>query len=104
MTRTQSHASPQLEPGSTASRPPRGPGRTRFRGLTSVILLLSAVGALAYLGWTHPKRIREAWSSLTKALSAPAETRPGPSPPAARRPWDGLVTLGERGRTAMGIE
>jgi membrane fusion protein, heavy metal efflux system len=104
MTRTQSPGRPQPAHESTASGAPRGPARRKLRVLATRVALVLCAAALGYLGWAHPARIRNAWNTLTSAFSAPPlPTRGGPTPPEQRQPWDGFVTLTERGRTSMDI-
>jgi cobalt-zinc-cadmium efflux system membrane fusion protein len=71
--------------------------------LATIVLLLAGAGMIGYVGWTNPARFRTARAFLTKALAVPAAAGPAPTTPAASQPWDGLVRLGQRGRTSMGI-
>ncbi|AGA31280.1 efflux RND transporter periplasmic adaptor subunit [Singulisphaera acidiphila] len=95
------HTPPEPAPATGAQG--RGPSKTRNAAL--VAMFLAGAGILAYLGWSRPAQLRNLWASLTRPLSpALMAADTGPRPPADRPPWDGLVTLKERGRASMGIE
>lgn len=65
---------------------------------------LAGAGALACFAWSRPTQVRNAWASLTHPPSSTLmAAEAGPSPPAVRPPWDGLVTLKEAGRVSMGV-
>ncbi|SIO34240.1 membrane fusion protein, cobalt-zinc-cadmium efflux system [Singulisphaera sp. GP187] len=100
---------PPVIPTHTPAEPgpaTRGQGRSRSKTRRAAIaaVLLAGAGTLAYLGWSRPAQVRNAWASLTGPLSATLKAADtGPTPPAVRPPWDGFVTLKERGRASMGV-
>jgi cobalt-zinc-cadmium efflux system membrane fusion protein len=69
----------------------------------SAILLVGCAAAITYFGLAQPENGHKAWDYIKTALSAPPISRPVPAGPAPRKPWDGFVTLSERGHTSMGI-
>jgi len=74
------------------------------RKLALAAAFLGGAGALACFAWSRPAQVRNAWTSLTQPPSSKLmAAEAGPSPPAVRPPWDGLVTLKESGRVSMGV-
>src|SRR5262249_6419373 len=95
--------SSSLESLHSADRPaPHSPARALWRSLPAAIVLVAGAAACAYFGWLRPAKVQQTWAYVQRALARPPAAQPGPVPPAAREPWDGLVTLGARGRTSMG--
>src|SRR5262249_49237680 len=99
----QTSTRPALSPGSSARAPARRPSKGGRGKLVSAILLVGCAAAIIYFGWAQPEKGRNAWDYIKSALSAPPISRPVPAGPAPRKPWDGYVTLSERGHTSMGI-
>src|SRR4051794_218553 len=77
-------------------------GRT-FKRLLALVILFAVVAGAFELSKRYPARARAAWEFVLGKVEAKDKSAAAERPSVIGRPWDGLITLNEAKRRAIGL-
>ena len=77
----------------------RGPGR-----FVKVALAFALLGGMGYAYWKYPAEVEKVWHSIAGSKKVQRLPSVPSEPPRLDRPWDGVLTLTDAARAAMGIQ